>query len=70
VSDYWAGFEDFFEPGREILVVSSADDVQEALSLDREELRQIGAAARKRVLAEHTADRRGMELLSLLEVTA
>lgn len=70
VSDYWAGFEDFFEPGREILVVSSADDVQEALSLDREELRRIGAAARKRVLAEHTADRRGMELLSLLEVTA
>lgn len=70
VSDYWPGLEEFFEPGREILVVSSADEVQEALSLDSETLQRIGAAARRRVLAEHTADHRGMELLSLLEVTA
>jgi spore maturation protein CgeB len=70
VSDYWAGLEDFFEPGREILVVSTADEVQEALALDREELRRIGNAARRRVLAEHTADHRGLELASLLEVAA
>jgi len=70
VSDYWPGLEDFFEPGREILVVSSADDVQDALSLPAEELYRIGDAARQRVLAEHTADHRGTELLSLLEVTA
>ncbi len=70
VSDYWAGLEEFFEPGREILVVSSADDVQDALALPAEELYRIGDAARQRVLAEHTADQRGTELLSLLEVTA
>lgn len=70
VSDYWPGLEDFLEPGREILVVSSADEVQDALSLKKEQLSQIGEAARRRVLAEHTADHRGLELLSLLEVAA
>jgi spore maturation protein CgeB len=70
VSDYWPGLEDFFEPGREILVVSSADDVQEALSLSTGQLDKIGEAARRRVLAEHTAGHRGGELLSLLEVAA
>ncbi len=70
VSDYWAGLEDFFEPGREILVASSEDEVERALSLNKQELRKIGEAARRRVLAEHTADHRGFELLSLLEVAA
>lgn len=70
VSDYWEGLEDFFEPGREILVASTADEVQDALSLGKEELRRIGEAGRRRVLAEHTADHRGAELLSLLEVAA
>lgn len=70
VSDYWPGLEDFFEPGREILVVSSAGEVQEALSLSTDQRRRIGEAARRRVLAEHTADHRGLELLSLLEVAA
>jgi spore maturation protein CgeB len=70
VSDYWPGLEQFFEPGREILVVSNAHEVEDALSLDHEQLRHIGEAARQRVLAEHTADHRGGELLSLLEVAA
>ncbi len=70
VSDSWTGLEDFLEPGSEILVVSSAEEVQDALSLSPEELRRIGDAARQRVLSEHTAHHRGMELLSLLEVTA
>ena len=70
VSDHWDGLEEFFEPGREILVVSNADEVEEALSLSHEQLRRIGEAARRRVLTDHTADRRGSELLSLLEVAA
>lgn len=70
ISDRWEGLEEFFEPGREILVASSADDVQHALLLDRDELRRIGKAARQRVLAEHTAEHRSMEFLSLFEVTA
>lgn len=70
ISDYWEGLEDFFVPGREILVASSTNDVKQALALDAAELRAIGKAARERVLAEHTSERRGTELLSLLEVVA
>ena len=70
ISDYWEGLEDFFEPGREILVASTASEVKDALALNAADLRTIGAAARRRVLAEHTADHRGTDLLSLLEVAA
>lgn len=70
ISDQWEGLETFFEPGREILLASNADDVERALALDNEELKSIGNAARARVLAEHTADHRSLELLSLFEVTA
>ena len=70
ISDAWDGLEEFFEPGRDILVASSASDVQESLKYDREQLRQMGKRARERVLAEHTSEHRCTELLSLLEVTA
>ena len=70
LSDAWDGLEEFFEPGREILVASSASDVVEFLSLSSEELRSIGCAARERVLAEHTADHRSQQLLNLLEMAA
>jgi spore maturation protein CgeB len=70
LSDAWDGLEEFFEPGREILVASSASDVEEFLALSPEELRSIGCAARERVLAEHTADHRSQQLLSLLEMAA
>jgi spore maturation protein CgeB len=70
LSDYWEGLEEFFEPGREILVASSASDIIDALALDAEELRRIGSAARERILSEHTADHRGEQLLQLLEVAA
>ena len=70
LSDAWDGLEEFFEPGREILVASSASDVEEFLALSPEELRSLGCAARERVLAEHTADHRSQQLLSLLEMAA
>jgi spore maturation protein CgeB len=70
LSDSWDGLEEFFEPGREILVASSASDVKEFLALNPEELRSIGCAARERVLAEHTAEHRSQQLLSLLEMAA
>jgi spore maturation protein CgeB len=70
LSDSWEGLQDFFEPGREVLVASSASDVVEFLSLRPEELRSIGCAARERVLAEHTADHRSQQLLRLLEMAA
>jgi spore maturation protein CgeB len=67
VSDSWPGLDQFFEPGRELLVVRSSDDVVDALARDPEELERVGQAARERVLDEHTADHRSRELLQLLE---
>lgn len=63
VSDSWEGLEQFFEPGRELLVAESSADVVAALSRSDDDLRQIGKAARARVLAEHTALHRSQELL-------
>jgi spore maturation protein CgeB len=68
VSDWWEGLDGFFEPGREILIARTADDVIGALSLGDEERRRIGKAARARTLAEHTAEHRGKQLLDLLAV--
>ena len=63
VSDPWEGLDALFVPGREILVASSADEMMELLrDLPGSRLREIAAAARARVLAEHTAERRVDEL--------
>jgi spore maturation protein CgeB len=63
VSDYWPGLETFFEPGREILIARSADDVLRCLrDLPEEERLAIAYRARRRALAEHTAARRATEL--------
>ncbi len=63
VSDWWQGLEAFFTPGLEILVARSAEEVvQHVGSVDDERRAQIGAAARARVLAEHTAEHRADEL--------
>ena len=70
VTDWWEGIEDFFEPGGEILVASSASEVIDALALGSDELARIGQAARERVLAEHTATHRSEELVRLIEVSA
>ena len=62
VSDWWEGLDAFFDPWREVIVVRSTDDVLRALDLSPAERRRIGAAARARVLAEHTADARADDL--------
>lgn len=67
VSDSWEGLDEFFEPGRELLIARSSADVIEALSRAPEELEEIGHAARERVLSEHTAEHRGRELVRLME---
>lgn len=66
ISDSWEGIDHFFEPGREILVATSADDVVNAIELGEQELRQIGKAAREKVFSAHTADHRGREFLDLV----
>jgi spore maturation protein CgeB len=66
ISDRWPGIETFLDPGREILLADEAADVVAALRREDEELIAIGAAARERVLAEHTADRRAEQLEELV----
>lgn len=68
ISDRWPGIDDIFVPGEEILLAETATDVDlflRRLSLD--EARAVGRRARKRVLAEHTADVRVAQLERLLE---
>jgi spore maturation protein CgeB len=55
ISDRWAGIEDIFEPGREIVLADTAEDVTRALARPAE---AIGKAARQAVLAGHSARRR------------
>jgi spore maturation protein CgeB len=63
ISDDWPGLADLFKPHHEILIARSADDVTHYLStLDAADAAEIGARARRRVLAEHTADHRAREL--------
>jgi len=69
LSDCWSGLDEFFTPGEEILLAASTDEVVEALRLPAAELRRIGAAARERVLAEHTSATRAEQLVGLLEST-
>lgn len=63
ISDWWPGLDELFEPEREILIGKSPADVLRWLQ-DRSpaEALAIGHAARARVLAEHTADRRAEQL--------
>jgi spore maturation protein CgeB len=65
ISDAWEGLDSFFAPGREIVVAEAPDDVLRALSAaDRD---AIGAAARERVLREHTAEQRAQQLEALVD---
>ena len=61
LSDAFEGLDAFFTPGREILVARTTEDVVEALARSPAELKRMADAARERVLAEHTSDRRAAE---------
>lgn len=65
ISDVWNGIDTLFTPDREIILAHTSGDVLEVL-LDKssERSRQLGAAARHRVLAEHTAQHRAQTLES------
>lgn len=67
LTDEWEGLEQFFERGREILTARTAEDAMAAIELPSEELGKIAAAARERVLSQHTAMHRAMELEAALE---
>lgn len=61
ISDVWDGIDTLFAPDREIVLARSADDVLHALQNLPEGRRiALAAAARRRVLAEHTASHRAL----------
>jgi spore maturation protein CgeB len=67
ITDAWRGIELFLEPGREVLVASDGSEVAAHVAdLDLERAQQIGAAARRRILAEHTYDRRAEQVEAIL----
>jgi spore maturation protein CgeB len=70
LSDHWPGIEEFFTPGREILIAHEAQDVLTALAMSSAELQSIAQRAYERTMDQHTSDKRARELVSLLEQAA
>ena len=70
ITDSWTGVECFLKPNEEILVARDGVDVAEMLSaLTPERAREIGDKAMSRVLADHTYDRRAVEVDRLMRAT-
>jgi spore maturation protein CgeB len=68
ITDAWDGISTFFEPDEEILIAGSAEQIVELMkttSLNR--AREIGRAARSRVLRDHTYAARAAELDAVLK---
>ncbi len=63
ISDRWDGIETIFKPGEEIFLADESSDVTDILqSVSAEAARAMGERARRRVLRDHTAERRAIEL--------
>jgi nucleoside-diphosphate-sugar epimerase/spore maturation protein CgeB len=69
ISDRWDGIDSLFEPGREIVLAHTTDEVVHRLSCNAEPA-AIGVAARERILTGHTADHRAAELERHIEEAA
>jgi spore maturation protein CgeB len=68
ITDAWEGVEQFFEPGEEVLVAHDGAEVAAHLEqLSPERAKEIGAAAYRRVLAEHTYAHRAKQVEDVLE---
>jgi spore maturation protein CgeB len=63
ISDWWPGLDHFFQPGRELLLARSPEEVLRNLrALPEESRRTIAERARARTLREHTSDQRAETL--------
>ena len=62
ITDAWLGVEQFFEPGLEILVASSAEEIVSYLrQISPAKAKSIGTAMRRRALRDHTYERRAQQ---------
>jgi spore maturation protein CgeB len=67
ITDFWAGIPDFLEPDWEVLVADEGAEVARILrELTPERARTIGERSRRRILAEHTYERRAAQVEDLL----
>lgn len=67
VTDAWQGIETFFQPGTEILVARSAEEVVAHLrAVGKERARIIGEAMRARALRDHTYELRATQVDEIL----
>lgn len=67
ITDEWEGIDEVLEPDREVLVARDGPHVAELLDgLDEERARAIGAAARERILAQHTYMQRAAQVEAIL----
>jgi spore maturation protein CgeB len=70
ITDAWEGIEMFLEPDQEVLVAENGNKVAELLqNLTPERSRQIGLAAQKRILREHTYENRVDQLEEVLDAS-
>ena len=68
ITDEWQGIESFLEPGREVLVARDGAGVAAVLAdLTAARAQQIGRAALRRVLAEHTYAHRALAVERILQ---
>jgi spore maturation protein CgeB len=68
ISDCWPGIEAFLEPGEEILLPRTAEDIVDILtSLSDAEARTMGDRARARILSAHTANHRAREFEEIVD---
>ncbi|WP_347303553.1 glycosyltransferase [Croceibacterium sp. TMG7-5b_MA50] len=68
ITDAWEGIELFLQPETEVLVARDGQDVADHIAaLTQERAHAIGQAALTRVLAEHTYDRRAVEVDRVLD---
>jgi spore maturation protein CgeB len=67
ISDRWRGLNGLFEPGNEVVVADTTEDVIAALNMPETARLRIGSAGRRRTLLEHTGERRAQSLEALLQ---
>ena len=66
ITDAWTGIEQFFEPGKQILVAKNAQEVLDCLRHHRDSSSIIGTAMRERALNDHTYARRARQFHDIM----
>jgi spore maturation protein CgeB len=68
VTDLWEGIDSFLEPGSEVLVAATPEDVAGFVTrVSREEAERMGMLARERVLRQHSYRQRGEQMERFLD---